>query len=65
MKRFFTVVVIFILALAWGVSAPAGGTQKEAKAMVEKASAFYKTHGKEDTLKELSNPKGQFIKGDL
>lgn len=52
---------IFLLTLpAWGA-----GTPKEAKALVEKAVAFYKANGKEKALAEFSKPKGQFRKGDL
>jgi signal transduction histidine kinase len=45
---------------AWG-----GGIPEEAKALVEKAIAFYKANGKEKALAEFSKPKGQFTKGDL
>jgi len=54
-------IFLFVLTLpAWG-----GGTPKEAKALVEKAIAFYKANGKEKALAEFSKPKGQFTKGDL
>ena len=42
-----------------------GGTADEAKVMVEKAVAYMKANGKETTLKEVSNKKGQFVKDDL
>ena len=65
MKKFCVVmacgIFLFVLTLpAWG-----GGTPKEAKALVEKAIAFYKANGKEKALAEFSKPKGQFTKGDL
>lgn len=41
------------------------GTADEAKVMVEKAVAYMKANGKETTLKEVSNKKGQFVKDDL
>jgi cytochrome c len=41
------------------------GTAAEAEAMVQKAIDFYKANGKDKTLAEISNPKGQFIQGDL
>ena len=54
-------IFLFLLTLpAWG-----GGTPEEAKALVEKAVAFYKANGKEKALAEFSKPKGRFIKGDL
>lgn len=39
--------------------------QDEAKAMVEKAIAFYKANGKDKAFAEINNPKGQFTKGEL
>jgi cytochrome c len=41
------------------------GTAAEAEAMVQKAIDYYKANGKDKTLAEISNPKGQFIQGDL
>jgi signal transduction histidine kinase len=43
----------------------AAGNADEAKALVEKAAAFYKANGKEKAFAEFSNPKGQFVKGEL
>jgi cytochrome c len=40
-------------------------TLDEAKALAEKASAFWKANGKDKALAEISNPNGQFVKGDL
>jgi cytochrome c len=40
-------------------------TSDDAKAMVQKAVAFYKANGKEKAIAEFNNPKGQFVKGDL
>ena len=37
----------------------------EAKAFLEKAVSYYKAHGKEKSLKEFSNPNGEFVKGEL
>jgi cytochrome c len=65
MKKIIAIVLVLVLGTVFGESVLARGTADEAKAMVEKAGAFYKANGKESTLKELSNPKGQFIKGDL
>ncbi len=41
------------------------GTAEEATAMVKKAAAFLKANGKDKTLAEVSNPKGQFVDRDL
>jgi signal transduction histidine kinase len=41
------------------------GTKEEAQAMVKKGVAFLKANGKEKTLAEVSNNKGQFVDRDL
>jgi signal transduction histidine kinase len=41
------------------------GTADQAKAMVDRVAVFFKANGKDKTLAELSNPKGQFIDRDL
>lgn len=41
------------------------GTAAEAQAMVKKAITYLKANGKEKTLAEISNNKGQFIDRDL
>ena len=43
----------------------ANATLDEAKALVEKAEAYYKANGKEKALQEFNNPKGEFVKGEL
>ena len=54
-------IFLFVLTLpAWGA-----GTPEEAKALVEKAIAFYKANGKEKALADFCKSKGQFTKGDL
>ena len=50
-------------APAWG--ADTKGTAAEATAMVEKAIAFIKKHGREKAFAEISNTKGQFTDRDL
>jgi signal transduction histidine kinase len=57
----FAVCFVFGLALASGAAA----SQKDAKALVEKAAAFVKANGKDATLKEINLAKGQFDKGEL
>jgi cytochrome c len=37
----------------------------EAKAMVEKAAAYYQANGKEKALQEFNNAKGEFVKGEI
>jgi signal transduction histidine kinase len=54
---------IFVLGVISSVSA--AGSADEAKALVEKAIAFYKANGKEKVIAEINNVKGQFVKGEL
>ena len=54
-----------VLLLTLAIPALYAGTPEEAKAMVEKAIAFYKENGKQKAVSEFNNPKGQFVKGNL
>lgn len=63
---------LFVLALctqAWAQAKPAQGSKEEAKAMVEKAAAFYKAHGRDKTLAEVTrsstDKNGEFLDRDL
>lgn len=58
------VLVIALIALTAGYSF-AGGTLDEAKAMAEKAVAFYEANGQEKAFAEFNDTKGKFVKGDL
>jgi cytochrome c len=65
MKRVLviTLAVSFVIGLVFASGAVA--SQKEAKALVEKAAAFVKANGKDATIKEINLAKGQFDKGEL
>jgi cytochrome c len=65
MKRIavFALVFFFVSGVLFVSGVPA--SQKDAKALVEKAAGFLKANGKDAALKEISKPKGQFDKGDL
>jgi cytochrome c len=65
MKRVLAIsaAMCFVLGLAFTPGALA--SQKEAKALVEKAAAFAKANGRDAALKEISLAKGQFDKGEL
>jgi len=65
MKRIWLFVAMGVLFFAATSDVWSAGTTQEAKAMVEKAIAFYKANGKEKVLAEISNPTGQFAKDDL
>lgn len=63
-----TVLVGVVLAffVAFGVaSVCSAGTMDEAKAMAEKAAAYWKANGKEKAIAAFNDPKGQFVKGDV
>jgi len=62
MKRFL---VVLLISLFGASLAFAGGSQDEAKSMMEEAIAFLNANGKEKTLAEISNPKGKFVKGEI
>ncbi|WP_317204336.1 cache domain-containing protein [Janthinobacterium sp.] len=68
MKNVFQMLLaaMFTLSLT-GVAAAAEkrGTADEAVAMVKKAGAYLKEHGKEKSIAAFNDPKGEFIKGDL
>jgi cytochrome c len=58
---------LFVLGLAG--AAPAQGSKQEAKAMIEKAAAFYKTHGRDRVLAEITrggtDKAGELLDRDL
>ena len=59
------VVIVVVLCLFVAVPAFAQKTTPEqAKKLVEQAVAYMKANGEEKAIKEFSDPKGQFTKGD-
>jgi cytochrome c len=64
MRRFLVLVLIVLLS-AGTAFAETRGTTKEAKALVDKAIAFYKANGKAKAYAEFNDPKGKFVKKDL
>lgn len=65
MKRVAVMLFVFVGFFMFGSTNPANATIDEAKAMVEKAASFLAANGKDKTIQELNNPKGEFIHGDL
>ncbi len=63
-KLFVPVIVVALLIVSFGL-ALAVSEVDEAKAMVEKAEAYYQANGKVKALKELNTPGNQFVKGEL
>ena len=56
---------IFLIAGLLAAAVNAAGTADQAKALVQKAVAFYKANGKDKAIAAFNNPKGEFVKGDL
>ena len=65
MKKLLVVLGIGLFLVGWVPAAFASTSSDEAKAMVEKAAAYYQANGKEKALKEFNNSQGQFVKGEL
>ena len=63
-KIFVSMMVVVFMVVSFGL-AFAGSEADEAKAMVEKAAAYYQANGKEKALKEFNTPNNQFVKGEL
>ena len=61
-------VLVALVGLCGGATLAAAQTShtpEQAKAFVEKAVAFYNAEGKEKALAAFSDPKGQWVDGDL
>jgi cytochrome c len=65
MKKLFVSVIVVMLVIVSFSFCFASSEADEAKAMVEKAEAYYQANGKEKALKELNTPNNQFVKGEL
>jgi signal transduction histidine kinase len=65
MKTFFSALAVSVALVSAPAFAADKGNQAEATTMVKKAVAYLKAHGKDKTLAEVSNNKGQFIDRDL
>lgn len=66
MKKLLQAVVCSTaLILSAGAFAATQGTPEEATSLVKKAVSYLKANGKEKTLAEISNNKGQFVDRDL
>ena len=66
MKKFLQAVVCSTaLIVSAGAFAADQGTAEEATSLVKKAVAYLKANGKDKTLVEMSNNKGEFVDRDL
>ena len=60
-----TILSILVAGLMVYAVSFAQGTAAQAESLVRKAIVYYKATGTEKTFAEVSNAKGQFVKGDL
>jgi cytochrome c len=68
MKNVFQILLAAMLTFSLSGVAMAEekrGTADEAVAMVKKAGAYLKEHGKDKAIAAFNDPKGGFVKGDL
>jgi hypothetical protein len=66
LTRFVSAIIIAVLWITFSVVAMAASqTRDDAKTLVKKAVAYLKANGKDRALAEFSNPKGQFVNGEL
>jgi hypothetical protein len=65
MKRIIVCVALAAVFMLSTAIVAFSATPEDAKALAQKAMAFYKANGKEKAIAEFNNPKGQFVKGDL
>ena len=65
MKKVWVVLSMGLFLVGLAHTAFASASSEEAKAMVERAGAYFQANGKEKALKEFNNPQGQFVKGEL
>jgi cytochrome c len=57
--------LVGLLSMVAVAAAEGGHTPDQAKALVEKAAEYLKREGKEKALAAFSDPKGEFVDGDL
>jgi cytochrome c len=65
MKRTIIACIIIVFVVVGFVYAQDCGTAEEAKAMLDKAIAFYKANGPEKAFATFNDPKGAFVYKDL
>lgn len=64
MKKILMGILIGLLCVSFA-NAAEKGTAKEAKALLDKAVAYYKANGKDKAFAAFNDTKGMFVKGDL
>ena len=63
MKRVLAGIIIVLLVITFAY-AQDRGTASEAKALLDKAVAYYKANGQEKAFAAFNDPNGGFIKGE-
>lgn len=65
MKKLSVCVMAMLVVAVFSSVVFAESSKDQAVALVKKAEAYLKANGKDKAFAEISNPKGQFIKGEL
>jgi cytochrome c len=65
MRKLLTVVLALAGLFGAMTAAAAQSTPDQAKALVDKATAYLQAEGKDKALAAFSDPKGEFVNGDL
>ena len=65
MKKAVSRMVVALVVVFAAVCLAHATPLDDAKTLAQKAAAYVKTNGKDKGIAEISNPKGQFVKGDL
>jgi len=65
MKKVFAALLIVTLVVSFAYAQATRGTATEAKALLDKAVAFYKANGEAKAFAAFNDPKGQFVSKDL
>lgn len=65
MKRVIAGLVMAMIVIFGAALVGHAATADDAKMMVEKAYSYLKANGKDKAFAEISNPAGQFVKGNL
>ncbi len=65
MKKLFAALLIVTLVVSFAYAQAARGTAAEAKALLDKAVAYYKANGEAKAFAAFNDPKGQFVNKDL
>jgi len=65
MKRNILIAGLVAAILCSSVVVSFAASPDEAKALAQKALAFYKANGKDKAIAAFNDPKGEFVKGDM